>query len=147
MVDFLFIFFLVTYFILFLLGFFLLTIIEITTLLKSQWASDYAFFVNCFTSTFDYSKDYWTLKFLCIVYRCFRICWIWIDNLKIWKMGITRDCIKKSSWHWIYLLSSIIIQCNTLFHSVGEFMSFTNKILVERTATSSRASVKEQGRS
>ncbi|RUS79429.1 hypothetical protein EGW08_012806 [Elysia chlorotica] len=28
--------------------------------------------------------------------------------------------------------------------TVGEFMTFTNKILVERTATSSRASVKEQ---
>lgn len=30
--------------------------------------------------------------------------------------------------------------------SVGEFMSFTSKILVERTATASRASVKEQGK-
>lgn len=28
--------------------------------------------------------------------------------------------------------------------TIGEFMTFTNKILVERTATSSRASVKEQ---
>ena len=32
------------------------------------------------------------------------------------------------------------------FFSVKEFMNFTSKILVERTMTSSRSSVKEQGR-
>lgn len=39
----------------------------------------------------------------------------------------------------------IVLKTVILFSSVKEFMQFTSQILVERTRTNERASVKEQG--